>query len=388
MKKRILAAALAVAMLLSLAACGQKTGSSTAPTEAPKATEAAAVTEAPAATEAASETVPETEPAAAEARIYTDDAGREVEIPAEISRIVPTGQLAQIMLFGIAPDLMVGLSNKWSGDAEQYISGDYFNLPVLGQLYGSADLNLEELALADPQLIIDLGEPKKSIVEDMDTMQEQTAIPSIHIDAALGTVADAYRKLGEVLGREERAEELASYCEKVYNRTLSIMDEVGDSKVNGLFILGDEGLNVIAQGSFHAEVFDLLVNNLAVVDNPSSKGTGNEVTMEQIALWNPDFILFAPQSIYSDVAGMETWGDIKAIADENYIEVPFGPHNWMGMPPSVQRYLGLIWLTAALYPDQCDYDVKEEVTEYYKLFYSCDLTDEQYEALTANAFLK
>lgn len=59
---------------------------------------------------------------------------------------------------------------------------------------------------------------------------------------------------------------------------VSIADSV--DKVNLLYITGDEGLNVIAQGSFHAEVIDLLSNNLAVVDEPSSKGTGNEVDME------------------------------------------------------------------------------------------------------------
>ena len=59
----------------------------------------------------------------------------------------------------------------------------------------------------------------------------------------------------------------------------------------------------------------------------------------------------------------------------------------MGTPPSVQRYLALIWLTAQLYPQYCDYDVKAEVMEYYRLFYGCQLTDEQYDTLTAHALL-
>ena len=66
--------------------------------------------------------------------------------------------------------------------------------------------------------------------------------------------------------------------------------------------------------------------------------------------------------------------------------MPDVPHNWMGSPPSVQRYLGMIWLTAELYPEFCDYDVKAEILEYYSLFYGCTLTDAQYEAITANAF--
>ena len=84
---------------------------------------------------------------------------------------------------------------------------------------------------------------------------------------------------------------------------------------------------------------------------------------------------------------MDTWTEINAIANKNYIEVPEGPHNWMGTPPAVQRYLGMIWLTAQLYPEYCDYDAKAEILEYYELFYGCTLTEEQYNTLTANAFL-
>ena len=319
-------------------------------------------------------------------RRFTDDCGREVEIPTEVTAIVPSGPLSQIVLFALAPEMFVGLADEFGDPAKGFIPEEYFDLPYFGQLYGSASLNVEELAAAAPQLIIDIGEAKKSIVEDMDDLEAQTQIPSVHIEAALATMPEGFRRLGTLLGNEEKGKELAQFCEKVYNRTVSIMDQVGDNKVNALYILGEEGLNVLANGSYHAELIDLLTNNLAVVDNPAGKGSGNEVTMEQIALWNPDFILFAPGSIYDTVADQEAWKEITAVKNSNYIEVPEGPHNWLGNPPAVQRYLGLIWLPAALYPQYCDYDVKEEITEYYRLFYGCTLTDAQYEALTAQAF--
>ena len=62
-----------------------------------------------------------------------------------------------------------------------------------------------------------------------------------------------------------------------------------------------------------------------------------------------------------------------------------GPYNWMGFPPSVQRYLGMLWMAKLLYPDAADYDLQAEVTEYFDLFYHCALTGEQYEALMANS---
>lgn len=375
MKIRLISLLLALAMVLSMTACSTAAGDSeTAPPATAAQTEAVQ-------TEEVQSAVPET-------YIFVDDCGREVEVPSEISRIVPSGPLAQIVLFAIAPEMFVGLATNWYDSAEGIIADEYFDLPYFGQLYGSADLNIEELALADPQIIIDIGEPKDSIVEDLDTLQEQTTIPSVFVSATLETMPETFRTLGKLLGKEEKGEELAQFCERVYNRTISIMEEVGDNKVNALYVIGEEGLNVLANGSYHAELIDMLTNNIAVVDNPLSKGTGNEVTMEQIALWNPDFVIFAPDSIYDTVAEMDTWSEISAIANDRYIEVPDGPHNWMDSPPSAQRYLGMIWLTAELYPEYCDYDVKAEIFEYYELFYGCELTDEQYENLTANAFLE
>ena len=320
--------------------------------------------------------------------VFTDDVGREVEVPAEISRIVATGPLAQIVLYAIAPDMLVGLASKWDDSAKGIIPEEYLNLPYFGQLYNTANLNVEELALAAPQVIVDIGQTMSAGAEDMDTLQSQTGIPTVFIASSLESMPETFRRLGQLLGREEKAEELAQFCERVYSRTVSIMEQVGDSKVNALYILGEAGLNVLAKDSYHSEMVDMLTNNIAVVDNPSSKGSGNEVTMEQIALWNPEFILFAADSIYDTAAQMDTWKEIDAIVNGRYIKVPEGPHNWMGTPPAVQRYLGLIWLTAQLYPEYCDYDVKAEILEYYRLFYGCELTEEQYSRLTENAFLE
>ena len=60
----------------------------------------------------------------------------------------------------------------------------------------------------------------------------------------------------------------------------------------------------------------------------------------------------------------------------------------MGTPPAAQQYLGMIWLTAQLYPAYCDYDVQAEILEFYELFYHCTLTPQQYGQLTANGFLE
>jgi len=320
-------------------------------------------------------------------RTFTDSAGRKVEIPAQIDRIAPSGSLAQIVLFALAPDKLVGLSGKWSDDAATYLDQKYLDLPVFGQFYGAEDLNMEALAAADPQLIIDIGEKKDTIVEDMDSIQEQLDIPVVFIEASLETSADCYDTLGDLLGMPDEAAALSEYCDDIYTGTVDKLAGIKDKK-SLLYLLGDTGTNVIGKGSFHAEVIDMLADNAAVIDSPSSKGSGNEVSMEQIIAWDPDVIIFSDNSVYDEVASDQAWSELKAIKSGNYYEAPGAPYSWMGFPPSVNRYMGMIWMSSLLYPDVFDYDLKAETVKFYKLFYHCDLTDAQYAALTANAVKK
>ncbi|MFA9463930.1 MAG: ABC transporter substrate-binding protein [Velocimicrobium sp.] len=322
-------------------------------------------------------------------KTFTDSAGREVEIPTDITRIACSGSLAQIVLFALAPQMLVGLSGEWDPSAEQYINADYYNLSVLGQFYGKGDLNLEEVVKVDPQIIIDVGESKDTIVEDMDGIEEQVGIPTVHIEATTATMGETYRILGELLGRQEEAEELAIYCDEVYKNTQDIMSKVGeDGLVKILYCTGEDGLNVIAKGSFHAEVIDMLSDNQAIVDEISNMGTGNPVDMEQLLMWNPDVILFAPGSIYSAIADNEDWQQLTAIKNGTYYEVPNGPYNWMGAPPSVNRYMGMIWMSQLLYPEVANYNMYDETAKYYQLFYHTELSQDQYNALVANSILK
>lgn len=318
-------------------------------------------------------------------REFTDSTGRTVLVPDEIEKIAVSGPMTQIILFALCPEKFVGISNAWDQTAAEYLPTEYYDLPLLGQLYGGkGELNLETLLASGAQVVLDVGEAKKSIKEDMDALQEQTGIPFIHIDAYTETMGDTYRMLGELLGNEETAHMLGAYCDDMYARMKEIADSVEKAKL--LYITG-EGQNVIAQGSYHAEIIDLLADNLAVVDEPSSKGTGNEVDMEQILAWDPDFIIFAPNSVYKTAAEDPTWQTLTAIQSGNYVEVPFGPYNWMGFPPSVQRYLGMMWMAKVLYPEAADYDLYEEVHNYYDLFYHCDLSEEQFSKLIENSLL-
>lgn len=382
--KRMAAAFLAV-LTMAASGCSAQTGSSV---ESPTESSVSSVQES--SSEESSAGSSETSETESQTRIFTDSCGREVEIPSQIDRIAPSGPMAQMVLFSLTPDKMVGWSATLSESAADYIGEKYASLPVYGQFYGkNANLNIEALAAADPQVIIDIGEAKEGVEEDMDGIQEQTGIPTLFIEAELDTMGDAYRLLGDLLGAEESAEALASYCEETVEtakeKAASIPE---DQLVTVYFGEGETGLETNPKGSLQADVIDLVGGvNVAEMDKVTSSG-GNEINMEQLLLWDPDVILFGPNSVYASVESDPLWADVRAIQDGKFYEVPEGPYNWMNRPPSVNRIIGIRWLGNLLYPDLYQYDMVAEAQEFYKLFYHYDLTEDQAKALLANSTLK
>ena len=53
--------------------------------------------------------------------VFTDSVGREVEVPANITKIAISGPLAQIVVFALAPDKLVGISTPWDKSAEEFL---------------------------------------------------------------------------------------------------------------------------------------------------------------------------------------------------------------------------------------------------------------------------
>lgn len=367
--------ALCFAVVCGLAACTSSSSSSAASASA-SASSAAASASASSASAAASGTIS-----------FTDSAGRTVEVPANIERVAISGPISQMFMLTLCPEKLVGLSNALSDDEIKYVAGDIANLPVFGQIYGGkGDFNKEAVANANPQIVIDIGEAKKTIVEDLDAIQQSIGIPCIHVEASIDSYDEAYKMLGKLLGVEDRANTLADYCTKAYADTTAVVDAIPEAdRVKVLYLLGNEGLNVMGKGSFQGTVVDKCADNLAVLEKVGGSGLGNESSFEQIALWNPPMIIFAPGSVYGTVGSDATWQSIDAIANNNYYEVPGVPYNWISSPPGINQVLGYQWFAHLCYPDKFSDSVADVAKGYYKTFYQYDLTDAEVAAITANS---
>lgn len=160
----------------------------------------------------AAQTLPAQEPAATVS--FVDSCGRTVEVPEKIDRVAVSGLTAQMILVTLAPEKLVGVASRPDEAQLAYLPAELAQLSELGQLYGGkGNLNPEFLIACAPQIILDLGDRKANHAADMQSLQEQTGIPTVFIEASGDTLPQAYRTLGALLGVADAAETLARYIE-------------------------------------------------------------------------------------------------------------------------------------------------------------------------------
>ena len=366
-KHRISALILSLALLCSMAAgCAAKpaAASSAAPVSAPPASASASASAS----------------AKDGTQTFTDSPGRAVDLPADLQRVAPSGSMAQIILYTLAPDKLVGWTSNPSKSMKQYFDAKYTDLPTFGTFYGkNADLNTEALIAADPQVVIDMGEikgDKDKMIADLDSLQTQIGIPVVFIDYHLQTSGDSYTMLGKLLSMESEAQKLADYCNKTIAQANEIVAKIPEEKrVKVYYGEGDTGLQTNPRGSFHCEVLDM-VGAINVADIPITSGSGgNQISMEQLLLWAPDVMILGPDSIYKTIGTDPLFKDLTAVKENRVHQIPSGPYNWVDRPPAVNRVIGIKWLGNLLYPDLFKYDMVAEAKEFYSLFYHYDLTD-------------
>ena len=315
---------------------------------------------------------------AAGAAEYTDDLGRTVMLPDTIERVVPSGNLAQMVLYSITPEKIVGWSSQLSGSAkEEYFVQDIVNLPVFGTFYGKkANLNKEALMAAAPDVVIDMGEfkgSKEGMIADLDSLQGDLMIPVIFIEAYLDNTPDVYRKLGVLLGAEEKGESLAEYAEEAIEMAAEARERITDP-VTVYYSISADGLEAIARGNFHGEVIEKIGAENVV---PSVFGASQgDVSMEQIYIWDPDVILLSEKEAFERATTDPMWTMLRAVEEGNVYLVPSEPYSFIDAPPATNRIIGIYWLGNLLYPELYPVDVVEKMIEYYDLYYSYDLTEE------------
>ena len=151
----------------------------------------------------------------AQGRTIVDSANRRVSLPDRVSRVFVAGPPASVLMYVLAPDLMVGWVRLPTPAEKEFLTAPARDLPETGRLTGRGDtVSLERLVAAKPDLVVDFGSVTATYVSLANRVQEQTGIPYVLIDGTFAATPASPKLAADIVGRSARGAELASYAEK------------------------------------------------------------------------------------------------------------------------------------------------------------------------------
>ncbi len=307
-----------------------------------------------------------------------DATGRRVTAPDRVARVFAAGPPAAIVLYTLAPELLLGWPRANPPDARQFLLPDVGARPELGRLTGRGNTaNLETVIALKPDLILDVGYVDGTYVSLAKRIQQQTAIPYVLLDGHFGAIAPTYRMLGRLLGRTAAAEKLARYAETTMATITARVAKVPELKRPRVYYArGPQGLVTGLRGSINVETIAFVgARNVAA----GRKGGLATVSVEQVLVWNPDIIVTIDRTFADTVRNDPTWAAVAAVRTGRIHLSPPLPFPWVDFPPSVNRLIGLWWLAKIVYPDLFPEDIKALTREFYGLFYHVTPDDEEIE---------
>jgi len=273
---------------------------------------------------------------AAFAADIVDATGRNVQIPEQVARVLPAGPPAAVLLAALAPDLMLGWPFPLAPDARAYLSPAAAALPVVSRLTGQADVSAEIAAL-HPDLILDYGTVSPRYADLARATQQRTGIPTILLDGSLQQIPQVFRTLGAILHREQRAAVLADFT-----AALLALPVPASAHPRVLCARGPDGLTVVAPGTDLAEVFARLGWQVIA---PAGQGSFRTATIDDIRALNPDVLVFSDPAMRDTLTTSAAWQSLRAVHDGHALVAPALPFGWVEEPPSINRLLGVAWLS-------------------------------------------
>ena len=379
-KRKALACLLALGILAGAAGCGQSAQNGDTAAEDTQSAETDAA-------ETAETETAEADTDAAGTRLITDSEGREVEIPEKVETIVclNVGAL-RYTCYMQAQDLVIGVEDY---EKEQSISRGYNyvnfelfqDLPVVGN---NGEHYPEEIIYADPDVIVMSAYDDS----DADSLQEKTGIPVVVVpgsDSMMDEGAyETFRIMGELYGKEDRAQELIDYMDSIKEdletRTADVAEEDKlTAYVAGVSYKGAHGFEGTEAG--YGPFAAINAKNLA--DETGQTGPF-DIDPEQVLAWDPDVI-------FVDFNGLDMVNEDYASNPEYYEQLTavqegrvYSQISFRSSASNLDTALADTYYAASvLYPEQfADVDPEEKAAEIFEML----LGENFYEDLKANGY--
>lgn len=310
-------------------------------------------------------------------REILDMTGRKVVVPKVINSVFAASFYGYTMLGSLAPELIAATPMPPRPCDRRFLHPHLHDLPVIEKI-----TDRDAIAKLKPDIVLVWADKEQPYHKKSEDVLNALNIPFVYVIIGnLGDVPDfpdAYRFLGELLGREERAAQLADYCGRALAEIAAVVDLVSPRLRPGVYYAeGDDGLLTEFDDSLHAHLLKL-TGDVNVIRGHMTEHKGLElITLAQIVECNPDVIIAWNRSCVKNMLIDPAWSKIRAVRDQRVYAIPNVPFNWFDRPPCFMRILGLKWLASLLYPNEYAVDLVKETQDFYALFLGVNITRQE-----------
>jgi iron complex transport system substrate-binding protein len=348
-----------------------------------------------------------------EYRTVTDMRGKDIQIPADIERVVTIddGLIEGVMFVLGEEDKIVGIGgcglHEITNRTYPTVSGETYelrggmptvtclmspgiwDLPLLKE-QGSG-INYEMLAGLDPDLVVlHVGSCPLPSMEDEGVQKaiqtiEALGIPVFVIEGEgslrfdepdFSTISDEIRTIGQIFGKEDEAIELADYLESEVEFVKERTNDMLDAEKQNVLIFGalssarNAGGAGIVRGTDRPDSY--VIEEIIHAKNAFQSPGSPIVSAEQLLALDPDVILLTTsnaEELYS-APYYQNIGELSAIKNRRVYALPYTSWN---CAKRLEYPIDVMVIAKAAYPDQfADIKVHEWVLEFYKNVYGVD----------------
>lgn len=317
-----------------------------------------------------------------------DGFNRTVTVPSPPESVVCSGSgCLRYLVYLQSQDLAIGVDSiekenqTVEGRPYTLAYGSQFrNLPLIGEFRGKDDP--EKIIAIDPQVIFKTGSSGTAYATsaaEADTLQEKTNIPvvacaygSLRNDAEKAEMYTALRTMGEVIGKEDRADDVIAYIDSTLadleNRTGDIPEsEQKTVYVGGISYAGAHG--IISTEPAYPPFLWVHAKNVAAGMGMSHA----DIAKEALVDWDPDYLFVDVGTIQIDSGGAidelktdAALQSLSAVKDgQVYGVLPYNYYNTNYATVLANAY----FIGKTLYPDRfADVDPVQKANEIYTFF--------------------
>lgn len=304
-----------------------------------------------------------------------DDAHRTVTLPVEIRRVFAAGAPAEVLLYTLVPEKLVGRNHLPAEAALEFMPPEFRHPVRVMRLPDPDDTrNDEELLALKPDVYIDYGDVNADYIRAVSNVQQRTGIPAMLLDGGLERIPDIYRKLGRVLGVSDRGKRLAAEVDGMLAKYRGVLRKAAQAP-RAYIACSADGRIPCLDGDRSGEVAAFLgaINVAGTRDTAPAR----PVTLDDMKAWNPEVIIAGNEAAAARIRSDEAWQSIRAVAEHRVYAPPALPFAWGPRPPSVNRLMGLIWLAYVLPGRPFDGAFFNDMRNFFAAFYHVSLSDEQ-----------